>query len=333
MHTAGRLLALSLGVGSLSLALLSPVHAAESSFHNMKLSTIESGFWTAERMRIAEAHPRDLPAGPGASGAIRAKPKPVPPITKAKVVTAHGKAPVKMVGRLYILGQNQDLYTCSGTVVNTAYAKKGQGNKSVVLTAGHCVEDPKDGFVAKAIRFKPDYADGNSPRGLWDIEWTWTDSRWAKQRNWAYDYSMLVAAKHTNGPLAKFTGAQSMLFTYKKRNFWVRAFGYPSEYTPDNKEYPDKGDKLRMCKGRTKGVSRNGVKSLMLACNMSHGSSGGPLIASLKPNGYGRIISLISFGIGKQTVLNGPIFTKATRALYFKARVQKVSTVQPPVEG
>lgn len=331
MHTAGRLLTLCLGIGSLSLAPLSPVHAAQSPFHHMKLSTTGSGFWTPERMRIAEAHPRDLPAGPGGSGATRVKPK-VPPITRATIVTAHGKAPVKMVGKLYILAQSGDVYTCSGTVVNTTYAKKGQGNKSVVLTAGHCVEDPQDGFVAKAIRFKPDYADGKSPRGLWDIEWTWTDRNWGTQRNWAYDYAMLVAAKHTNGPLAKFTGAQTMLFNYKKRNLWVRAFGYPAQFTPDNKEYPDRGEKLRMCKGRTKGVNRSGLTSLMLSCNMSHGASGGPLIASIKPNGYGRIVSLISFGIGKQTAFNGPIFTTATRALYLRARAQKVSTVTPPVE-
>jgi len=325
-------MALSLGLGSLSLVPLSPVQAAESTFHNMRLASAGAGFWTADRMRIAEAHPRDLPTGPGGSGATRAKPKPVPPITKARVVTAHGKAPVKMVGKLYILARDGGLYTCSGTVVNTSYSKKGQGNKSVVLTAGHCVEDPRDGFSAKAMRFKPDYADGRSPHGLWDIEWTWTDRNWGVRRNWAYDYAMLVAAKHTNGPIAKFTGAQSMLFNYKKRSFWVRAYGYPSEFTPNNTKYPDNGDKLRYCKGRTKAINRSGLRSLILSCNMSHGSSGGPLIASLKPNGYGRIISLVSFGIGKQTALNGPIFTKATRSLYFKARVQKVSTVPPPTE-
>jgi V8-like Glu-specific endopeptidase len=332
LHTAGRLLALSLGIGSLSLTFLSPAQATESAFHQLRLPTDDTGFWTPERMRLAEAHPRDLLTGPGGSGAIRSLSKPVPPVTKAKVVTAHGRAPVKMVGKLYILAQSGDVYTCTGTVVNTTYAKKGQGNKSVVLTAGHCVEDPKDGFVAKAMRFKPDYADGKAPRGLWDIQWTWTDPHWATGRNWAYDYAMLAAVKHTNGPLAKFTGAQTMAFNYKRRNLWVRAFGYPAQYTPDNKEYPDLGEKLRMCKGRTKGVNRGGLTSLMLACNMSHGASGGPLVASIKPNGYGRIISLISFGIGKQTAVNGPIFNTATKNLYLRARAKKVSTVKPPVE-
>ncbi|MEO5877481.1 MAG: trypsin-like peptidase domain-containing protein [Streptosporangiaceae bacterium] len=330
MHTAVRLLALPLTIGSLSLATLSPVQAASSTFHTTKLSTPGADFWTPERMRVAEAHPRDLPTGPGGSGATRAKQKPVKPITRAQVVKAHGRAPVKMVGKLYIVGQNNDLYTCSGTVVNTSYTKKGKGNKSVILTAGHCVEDPKDGFSSKAMRFKPDYADGKSPRGLWDIEWTWTYRNWSSQRNWAYDYAMLVSTKHRNGPVAKFTGAQSMQFNYKKRNYWVRAYGYPAEYTPNNTQYADKGEKLRMCKGRTRGVNRGGLKSLALSCNMSHGASGGPLIASLKKNGYGRIISLVSFGIGKQTVINGPIFNTATRNLYFRARTQKSSTVDAP---
>jgi len=65
-------------------------------------------------------------------------------------------------------------YVCSGTALLS-------GNKSVVWTAGHCVNDGAGTFVTNWA-FVPAYADGSAPYG------TWTARRLLTTSGWTFNY-------------------------------------------------------------------------------------------------------------------------------------------------
>ncbi|GAB3687457.1 peptidase [Actinocorallia lasiicapitis] len=323
MRSAVRLSILPLAAGSLALATLAPAHAAQEgkdAIGKTALAKPADGFWTAARMRQAEAHPRDMPArayGPQAR-------KPVPPITKATVATGHGKAPAKMIGRLYIEGNDGGVYTCTGTVINSAFPKKGKGNQSVMLTAGHCVTDPDEGFESRTITFFPDYSDGNARKGVWSGQWVFTYNSWSVRAEPQSDYAMIAMARHSNGPIQKFTGGQSLLTKVKGKRLWVRAYGYAGSHAPNDTEYPDRGDKLRMCKGDFKRRTFGANKEFGLRCDLSHGASGGPLIAKFASSGYGRVISVLSFRLKRDDgYLYAPVFGAATHRMFLAVRKEK----------
>ncbi|WP_344827486.1 hypothetical protein [Actinocorallia longicatena] len=300
---------------------MSPVHAAAAkSVHEQELKASPDGFWTPERIRRAEANPLDSMMARKVAGPAAAKP--VPPVTKAKVVTAHGKAPAKMIGRLYAFQEGSDQYaTCSATVIASGFKGKGKGNQSVVLTAAHCVYNPENGWNPDYIVFNPDTDKGSTPKGLWGGWRISYYNRWRTQADSTADYAFIVMAKHSSGPIQKATGGQSLGYSYKKRDWWAREFGYAAVHNPGDQAYADDGSRLRMCKGHTKQRKVGGQKFLALKCDLSHGASGGPIIVSQKANGYGKVISVVSFFLKKwDGYLYSPIFDRHTRDLFLKMR-------------
>lgn len=309
---------------------LAPAHAADGPARGATpvVRRLDGpGHWTASQMRQAEAHPRDLPA----QG--RAESKPVPPIVKAVVAQGHHKAPLKQIGRLYVTSTDGRRAYCSATVVNSAYPKKGRGNGSVVLTAAHCLEDKSDNWRARYVAFAPDQDKESTPYGLWSGYRTLMWSGWAKSLDVTYDYAFIALAKRDTGTVQQETNGQSIRFGTRKSRMWLRLYGYAAEYTPGNKPYADGGTVLRMCRGRSETVRRGGSKFLRLRCNLSHGASGGPLIADLK-GGYGRIVGVVSHGLDtKATVLYSPVMDKWAQKLFFSIRTVKVPVWQDPDPG
>lgn len=302
----------------------SPAHAAP--VPEPVSQTLDApGGWTAERMRRAEASPRDMPAR-----AVRPKPSKTPPVTKAVVAKGHRKAPLKQIGRLYIAGVDGRVATCTGTVVNSAYPERGKGNGSVVLTAAHCLRDPGDGWRARSLVFAPDLDREATPYGLWGGYRTLMWSPWAERADPAFDYAFVAMSRHSSGTLQRATNGQSLRFGTKNRKVWLRLYGYAVQHYPRNQEYPDGGSVLRMCKGRTKPATVSGRRFYALKCDMSHGASGGPLIASMKKSGYGRIIGVTSFRKQGEAGLYSPILDRRARRLFFRIRTVKTPLQEAP---
>jgi V8-like Glu-specific endopeptidase len=323
MRTALRLTTIPTAL-LVSVSAFSPGHAAPAPrpvSHDLEVP----GGWSTERMRRAEAEPRDLPVR-----AAKAKPAKSAPVTKAVVAKGHRKAPLKQIGRLYIEGVDGRLATCTGTVVNTAYPKKGKGNGSVILTAAHCLRDPDDGWRARSLVFAPDLDRRSTPYGLWSGHRTLMWSPWTERADPAFDYAFVAMARRDSGTIQKATKGQSLRFDAKKRKVWLRMYGYAVQYQPRNQEYPEGGSVLRMCKGRTAAADLSGRKFLALKCNMSHGASGGPLIASLKKSGYGRIVGVTSFRRQGEARLYSPVLDKNARRLFFSIRTVKVPVQEAP---
>ena len=70
---------------------------------------------------------------------------------------------------------------CSGTALLS-------GNKSVVWTAGHCVNEGPGDFATN-WEFVPAYKDGSAPLGVYVAEDLITSSAWANQGDFSYDFA------------------------------------------------------------------------------------------------------------------------------------------------
>ncbi|MEO3785143.1 serine protease [Actinocorallia sp. B10E7] len=311
----------------LAAGLSSPVRAAPAPSPVARTLDVP-GAWTAERMRRAEAHPRDLPER--AAKVRPAKPAKTPPITKAVIAKGHRKAPLKQIGRLYITGEDGRVATCTGTVVNSAYPKKGKGNGSVLLTAAHCLQDPDDGWNARSLVFAPDLDKEATPHGLWNGYRTLMWSPWVDRADPAFDYAFVAMSRRSSGTIQKKTSGQSLRFGAKKTRVWLRLYGYAVEHYPRNQDYPENGTVLRMCKGRTVPATLGGDRFSSLKCDMSHGASGGPLITDLKKSGYGRVVGVISFRKQGAARLYSPLFDRWTRELFFRIRTVRVPAQEAP---
>ncbi|WP_106398967.1 trypsin-like serine peptidase [Actinocorallia populi] len=309
----------------LAVGLAAPVRAAPApSPVSQELDA--PGGWTAERMRRAEAAPRDMPAR-----TRRAAPKKPPPIAKAVVAAKHRRAPLKQIGRLYITGEDGRVATCTGTVVNTARPGRGKGNGSVLLTAAHCLQDPSDGWNARSLVFAPDLDREAAPHGLWNGYRTLMWSPWTERADPAFDYAFVAMARHSSGTIQKKTNGQSLRFDVKRKaRLWSRLYGYAVQHHPRNQDYPEGGSVLRMCRGRTGPVTLSGGRFHTLKCNMSHGASGGPLIAGMRKSGYGRIVGVTSFRKEGEAKLYSPVLDKWAKDLFLRIRTVRVPLQEAP---
>src|ERR1044072_4706780 len=110
-------------------------------------------YWTPERMRNARSADRTL------SGTFAPAARPKKKLAAAQQVPPpYTSQPTSTNGKVFFTEGGLN-YVCSGTALLS-------GNKSVVWTAGHCVNDGAGTFVTNWA-FVPAYADGSAPDGTW----------------------------------------------------------------------------------------------------------------------------------------------------------------------
>ncbi|WP_413252239.1 peptidase [Streptomyces lydicus] len=286
-------------------------------------------FWTADRMRAAAPLDLGAPAkGPGASAARRTAgavphgaPLKVPPTLPQAPRLPHVPAALSGVlpqaggpwtgqgavttttGRVFFTYQGRNA-SCSGDAVTS-------GNKSTVLTAGHCVK--LQGAWHTNWVFVPGYHDGQAPYGKWAAASTLSTPQWTASEDINYDVGAAVVAPLDGKKLTDVVGGQGLSFNsgYNKAMY---AFGYPAAAPYD-------GTKLIYCSGTT-------LKDPLfshdhgLSCNMTGGSSGGPWFTSFdEKTGTGLQSSVNSFGYQfLPNTMFGPYFGDDAKALYDKAQ-------------
>src|SRR5919204_1033968 len=111
---------------------------------------------------------RSLPAG------VDATPASLP---NGGAAWTAGGAVTTTVGRVFFTYQGRTA-SCSGDAVTSA-------NRSVVITAGHCVK--LQGAWHTNWVFVPGYANGNAPYGTWTAKRTMATPQWAASENITYD--------------------------------------------------------------------------------------------------------------------------------------------------
>lgn len=285
-------------------------------------------YWTEAKMEAAK--PLDVPSSDSrrfaAASAIldlpAGKPAAVSPTltadTTAGMATASarssgsqwtaGGAIVKTAGRVFFTvtvgadtGRNA---SCSGNAVTSA-------NKSVVITAGHCVK--LNGGFHKNWVFAPGYDQGNRPNGTWPATNLLTTPQWSSSEDMNYDLAAAVVAPLNGQSLTDVVGGQGIAFN-QPRGRQMYSFGYPAATPYD-------GSKLVYCSGRAFDDFMQ-TEDLGLNCNMTGGSSGGPWFVNFNERtGAGLLNSVNSF---KYNFANfwmfGPYFGPEAQAVYNAAQ-------------
>ncbi|WP_171163509.1 serine protease [Streptomyces sp. I05A-00742] len=275
-------------------------------------------FWTPERMRSATpldvtvdriaAPSAPAPGGrhttvaPTAAGTGRASAD-VRSFPQAGGPWTGGGAVVKTSGRVFFTMQGRTA-SCSGDAVTS-------GNRSTVITAGHCVK--YQGNWHTNWTFAPGYHDGQAPYGTWAAAKTLSTPQWTASEDMNFDIGAAVVGPLDGKRLTDVVGGQGLDFNggYNKRMY---SFGFPAASPYD-------GSKLIHCSG-------NATKDFLLTkdhglgCNMTGGSSGGPWFTSFdEATGTGLQASVNSFGYTfLPNTMFGPYFGDEAKALYNQAQ-------------
>ncbi|MBF8191668.1 peptidase [Nonomuraea sp. K274] len=278
-------------------------------------------YWTEGRMEAAE--PLDAPRpeqGAKLSAGEAAEPTRGTPWTAAPTAVAGGDrellaarspgarwtaggAVVKTTGRIFFTTQGRNA-SCSGSAVTSA-------NKSVVMTAGHCVR--LNGAFHTNWVFVPGYDSGQRPFGTWPATRLLTTPQWNAREDVDFDVAAAVVAPLQGKTLVDAVGGQGLAFNQRRRQ-QMYAFGYPAAAPYD-------GSKLIYCSGRTFD------DYLMsddhgLTCDMTGGSSGGPWMLSFNEStGLGTQNSVNSFKYNfAPNWMFGPYFGNEAQAVYQAAQ-------------
>ena len=277
------------------LATVLPRHAAADS----NARTIID-YWTPDL--IESALPRYLPVDPTASNRSRHSPPPhsAPRHRKSTTDVANSEWDHKWrgtvqnaVGRIYFTISVQR-YVCSGTVLADE-----QADRSIILTAAHCVYDDAHKVFANNVLFIPNQAGttgigtdsncDNDPLGCWAAAFGVVDFDWANRTfpaNIPWDYGMYVvpASGAHAGPNHKLDGtpisdnleeaAGSLTVTFDSPPMaFTYALGYSFAHDPN---FMHCAARLANQTAEWRAVHYNAL--WLAGCGLTPGSSGGPWI-------------------------------------------------------
>jgi V8-like Glu-specific endopeptidase len=290
------------------------VHAAADTAAEAKAV---ADVWTPAAMRAAVPMDRLLPAA-DASKVERNVRKGVPEKVPGSVPSAddvlpmafpHGGGPwtgggavVSTAGRVFFTYQGRQA-SCSGNAVTS-------GNKSTVITAGHCVK--LDGAIHTNWAFVPAYANGTAPYGTWTARSLFATPQWVASEDINYDIGAAVVNQLDGQSLTDVVGGQGIAFN-QARGQNMYAFGWPAAAPYD-------GTRMIYCSGRVFGAFLS--NGLGMTCNMTGGASGGPWFLQFsEASGTGLVNSVNSYKINLiPTWMFGPYFGADAQNLYNQAQ-------------
>jgi V8-like Glu-specific endopeptidase len=308
-------------------------------------------FWTPER--VAQAVPRDFEFDPGSQRFILANPtghghggggggKPgggggsTGGDTTGSSWTGGGTV-ANTTGKV-LFEMDGSYWVCSASVVSDT-----KTDRSIVLTAGHCVYDETNRAFATNWLFVPNYDASpaslstdqsfcsQTKYGCWTAGSLVVDNGFATAGGFNQQATLNDAGFAVVGP-GGFDG-NTELDTLGTQNIafsaidpittptTVWAFGYPAA-----KKY--KGNDLVYCKGPLDTDPYNDGLTYQLACDMTGGSSGGPWFRGFDENtGNGTVMSVNSYGYNGITAMFGPEFGPWTQTVYGSAENASSNTI------
>jgi len=274
--------------------------------------------WTPEAMRAAIPMDRLLPkadAGKLTQDVRQGAPQVIQPTTRsaandvAPLAFPHpggpwtgGGAVESTAGRVFFTYGGRQA-SCSGNAVTSA-------NKSVVLTAGHCVK--LDGAWHTDWVFVPAYDNGNAPYGTWTAKSTMSTPQWVASEDINYDVGAAVVNPLDGQSLTDVVGGQGVAFN-QDRGLDMFAFGWPAAEPYD-------GTTMIYCSGTTfDALISTGIG---MTCDMTGGSSGGPWFLDFdEATGAGIQNSVNSYKINFiPTWMFGPYFGADAQGVYDAAQ-------------
>src|SRR4029079_12857300 len=180
-----------------------------------RAATAFASYGTRARMRAAK--PADKVLAP--SGKLKAaKPKAPKAWSSFEVTTPYTDFPTSTHGKVFFTLGGVD-YVCSGTALLS-------GNKSVVWTAGHCVNEGPGAF-ATSWAFVPAYKDGSAPFGVFSATNLFTTSAWGNSGDFSYDEGAAVVGPASGVALTDAVGGRGISFSYNRSQHY-QSHGYPA---------------------------------------------------------------------------------------------------------
>ena len=240
-------------------------------------------------------------------------------------------------------------YVCSGTVAND----NGIADRSVVITAAHCVYDDANKAFARNVLFIPDQ-DGttgagtdrncaNDPIGCWVPSQGAVDANWTTRTfpdNIAWDYAFYVVSDsgaHQAG-INPATGVLDLDAGFLPISFVEPSFndGEAGALSPDftralGYSYSDDPNFMYCAEDM---ATKEAVNWWLPSCLLSGGSSGGPWVQPMNTtSGSGSIISVNSWGFTNSPGMAGPKLSGTSALCIFSAAISVPFPSSPPLEG
>jgi V8-like Glu-specific endopeptidase len=313
---------------------LAPVHASSNSGTRVRVAarvrSHESGlspravrtFWTAHRMRAARPlsrHPvsaiasrsytsMDSPAY-GRGGVPPTEPASAPssavvvkgdggqpiPYDRFEIVGDYTAYPYSTNGRVFVTFPSGSGF-CSATAVNS-------DNKSVVVSAAHCMYQAQLGGWFTSWNFVPAYKDGDAPLGEWPAVSGFVATPWLEFETVRHDVGAAVVARNSvDQSLIDVAGGRGIAWNIEEEQSF-QSFGYPS--SP-----PFSGERMISCISGFGGNDQPpgpGPATLAMGCDMTAGSSGGGWVVESQ-----YLNSVTSYGLSNEDeILYGPYFGDA----------------------
>jgi len=207
----------------------------------------------------------------------------------------------RRVGALFSATANNSHF-CTASVVEG-------GGGDLVMTAAHCVYDPRRARGRAGLRFVPGYRNGRSPFGSWRVVSMTIDARWRTSGDPDLDVAFVRVAPNSARTLRDVVGVNRLDFAVAGRPV-VRVTGYPRA-----------ADAPVAC---WHAVTWHSATQLRVACRgLATGTSGSPWVESFDPvRGQGLVVGLVAgFEGGGATddVSYSPRLSEAVRSLYARA--------------
>lgn len=202
------------------------------------------------------------------------------PGSAIRVVRPYRNQPDRMVGKIFGSDSQGD-YHCSGAVVQA-------GNRSVVMTAGHCVFNTNTGQWANRVVFVPAYGSsgqGTRPYGLWSDYNLWSHIEWTQYGNYEVDVGAVVIQPRNGQRIQNVVGAHRIGVGQPVSGAF-RPWGYPAQA-------PFTGWDQWYCAAPVAGRDVDdgyGPPTIGVRCNLTPGSSGGPWLRAIAANGIGTVL-------------------------------------------
>ena len=228
-------------------------------------------------------------------------------------------------------------YVCSGTAV----ADSTTNDRSIILTAAHCVYDDVNKAFARNVLFIPDQAGtsgsrtdqncDNDPIGCWVpsfgvVDTDWTASTFPANIPWDYAYYVVddddahFGTTATSNSLESAAGTLTIKFDVSPyvddgsagagSLDFTHALGYSYDVDPN----------FMYC---AEDMTTEGADNWWLPnCGLSGGSSGGPWVQPMT-SGDGRVISVNSWGYTGSPGMAGPkLFGTSAECVFDAAEMQ-----------
>jgi hypothetical protein len=288
-------------------------------------------FWTPTRLDDANtrelvfdkgaksARVESVRKGGGSGGSTTKGPKQSTTTSTGKSWTAGG-LPLAATGKVFFTF-GSSTYVCSGSVVTD-----DKTDRSIVLTAGHCVYDQASSQFASNWIFIPAYDSKPKgsctdpanpfPYGCWTARSLMVHSDFSSQTSFnaistQSDWAFAVIGANASGAqldatVGSFAFNESGLTATNQAAY---AFGYPAAS-------PYSGADLVYCNGNIFADTNNSSATWGLACNMTGGSSGGPWMSAFSTStNSGALSSVNSYKYSNDsTKMYGPKFDSRTRS-------------------